>query len=220
MHEKRMSKLEAIRPKLAPPRLEGPPDAGVTLVGWGSTWGVIHEAVAQLAEAGITANHLHVKYLHPFHAEEVAEILARSRRIIVVENNSSGQFARFLRAETGVTADDKVLKYDGEPFTPGFIRRAVQAILAGQPLSLDVTEDEAREMAYHYIRIKLGDEARPAAFEQVRLPGYSEPLWQVSIAGRKEGELRGTLLIGVQTGSTYAWREVAGEAAVESAVAA
>jgi 2-oxoglutarate ferredoxin oxidoreductase subunit alpha len=220
MHEKRMGKVEGIRHKLAPPRLEGPSDAEVTLVGWGSTWGVIHEAIEQLAEAGITANHLHVKYLHPFHADEVAEALSGSRRIVVVEGNSSGQFARFLRAETGIKAHDKVLKYDGEPFTPGFIRRAVQAILEGRPQSLDVTEDEAREIAYHYIRIKLGNDARPVSFERVRLPGYPEPLWQVGVAGRKEGELRGALLIGVQTGATYAWREAAGEAVVESAVAA
>lgn len=220
MQEKRMGKLDAIRHKLAPPRLEGPVDADVTLVGWGSTWGVIHEALEQLAEAGMTANHLHIKYLHPFHAGEVTDILSASQRIIVVENNSSGQFARYLRAETDIKAGDTVLKYDGEPFTPGFIGRAVQAILEGRPLSLDVSQDEAREMAYHFIRIKLGNDARPTDCEQVSLPGYDEPLWQVTIVGRKEGELRGELLIGVQTGATYAWREYSPEASVESSVAA
>jgi 2-oxoglutarate ferredoxin oxidoreductase subunit alpha len=220
MQEKRMGKLDAIRHKLAPPRLEGPADADVTLVGWGSTWGVIHEAVEGLADAGITANHLHIKYLHPFHAHEVTDILSASQSIIVVENNSSGQFARYLRAETGIRADDTVLKYDGEPFTPGFIGRAVQAIIEGRPLSLDVSEDEAREMAYHFIRIKLGNDARPTDCDQVSLPGYDEPLWQVTIVGRKEGELQGELLIGVQTGATYAWREYSPEASVESSVAA
>ena len=51
--------------------------------------------------SGAAPNHLHVKYLMPFHAREVAKQLGRSRRIIVVENNQSGQFARHLR-ETGV----------------------------------------------------------------------------------------------------------------------
>lgn len=220
MQEKRMRKLEAIRSKLAPPVLEGLADADVTLVGWGSTWGVIHEAIEGLAEEGITANHVHIKYLHPFHADEVTDILSGSQRIIVVENNSSGQFTRFLRAETGVKADHQVLKYDGEPFTPGFIISAVEAILDDRPLSLDVSQEEAREMAYHYIRIKLANDARPSEYEQVSLPGYDEPLWQVTLIGRKEGEPRGSLLIGVQTGAIYGWQEEALEAAEASSVAA
>jgi TPP-dependent indolepyruvate ferredoxin oxidoreductase alpha subunit len=220
MQEKRMAKLEAIRQRLTPPRLEGPAEAEVTLVGWGSTWGAIHEAVEQLAEAGLTANHLHIKYLFPFQAEAVTAILAKSRRVIVVEVNGSGQFARHLRAETGLTADATILKYVGEPFTPGYITRAVQDFLAGRPRSLEVSQDEARELAYHFIRVKLANEARPVAFEQASLPGYEEPVWRVTLAGRKEGEPRGILLIGVQTGATYAWQTHAPETALESAVIA
>jgi 2-oxoglutarate ferredoxin oxidoreductase subunit alpha len=220
MQEKRMAKLEAIQHRLTQPQVEGLAEAEVTLVGWGSTWGAIHEAVEQLAEAGITANHLHLKVLFPFQAEAVANILSRSRRIIVVEVNSSGQFARHLRAETGIKADATILKYAGEPFTPGYISQAVQNILAGRPLSLDVSQEEAREIAYHYIRVKLANEARPVAFEQALLPGYDEPVWQVTLAGRKEGELRGTLLIGTQTGATYVWQVHTPEAALESSLIA
>ena len=205
MHEKRMGKLEAILEKLAPPQLEGAAEAEVTLVGWGSTWGVIHEAIEQLADLGLAANHLHIKYLYPFHAQEVGEILSGSQRIVVVEINSSAQFARYLRAETGVKADDTILKYDGEPITPAYIVHAVQDILAGRPRTLDVTQDEAREIAYHFIRIKLDDAVRPVDFLQTAPPGYAEPLWQVTLVGRKEGEPRGVLLIGMQTGATYAW---------------
>jgi 2-oxoglutarate ferredoxin oxidoreductase subunit alpha len=220
MHEKRMAKVEAVRDKLAPPVLEGPADANVTLVAWGSTWGVIHEAIQGLAEAGVTANHLHIKYLHPFHADEVTDILSGSQRIIVVENNFSGQFARFMRAETGIKADHHVRKYDGEPFTPGYIIEAVRAILDGQPLSRDVSQDEARKIAYHYIRINLDNEARPEGYEQVSLPDYDEALWKVTLVGRKEGEPRGSLLIGVETGATYGWGEETPEAAQASSVAA
>jgi len=220
MQEKRMAKLDAIRQSLTPPQLEGPAEAEVTLVGWGSTWGAIHEAVEQLAEAGLTANHLHVKYLFPFQTEEVTNLLSKSRRIIVVEVNGSGQFARHLRAETGIKADATVLRYTGEPFTPSSIAQAVQAIVAGRPLSLDVSQDEARELAYHYIRVKLGNEARPVSYEQVSLPDYDEPVWRVTLAGRKEGEPRGTLLIGVQTGATYTWQAYMPEATLESSVMA
>jgi len=220
MQEKRMAKLEDIRNKLAPPQLEGLAEAEVTLVGWGSTWGAIHEAVEQLTAAGIPANHLHIKYLFPFQVEAVTNILSKSRRVIVVEVNSSGQFARHLRAETGIEADDTILAYAGEPFTPRYITQAVQDIIAGRPRSLDVSEDEAGQIAYHFIRVKLGNEARPVDFAQVSLADYDEPVWQVAVAGRKEGEPRGTLLIGVQTGATYSWQAYTPEAELETSVKA
>ena len=86
------------------PKLEGPAEAEVTLVGWGSTWGVISEAVERLNQEGISANHLQINLLIPFHVKEVTDILGKSKRIVIVENNFSGQFARHLRAETGIVA--------------------------------------------------------------------------------------------------------------------
>ena len=53
MHEKRMRKMDAILPLLEPPRLFGPEDAQVTLLGWGSTEGVIREAMQKLADEGL-----------------------------------------------------------------------------------------------------------------------------------------------------------------------
>ena len=100
------------------PALEGPQDAEVTLVGWGSTYGVINEAVELLNAQGITVNHLPIKWIIPFHAAAVTDILSRANRTIIVENNHSGQFARYLRSETGISADGHIRKYDGEPFMP------------------------------------------------------------------------------------------------------
>ena len=56
---------------------------------------------------------------------------ARSRNIIV-ENNYSGQFYRYLRSETGFTADGHIRKYDGEPFMPHHIVDGVLEQLAGR----------------------------------------------------------------------------------------
>jgi TPP-dependent indolepyruvate ferredoxin oxidoreductase alpha subunit len=193
-------------PKLSAPKLEGPADAEVTLVGWGGTWGVIHEATELLAEQGIKANHLQVKYLLPFQTEHVSKALAQSKRIVVVENNISGQFARHLRAETGIKADELILKYDGEPFSPAFIVQQLEAILKGEKRSLDVTEAEAREIAYHNIRIKLGDTGRPTQLEKVLRRNYREPVWEVIVTNRNTGEPEGTLIIGAETGATHAWQ--------------
>jgi 2-oxoglutarate ferredoxin oxidoreductase subunit alpha len=206
MHEKRMRKMNAVLPRLVPPQREGPAGADVTLVGWGSTWGAIHEALALLEGRGISANHLQIKYIVPFHADRVSDILSQSRRIVVVENNISGQFASYLRSQTGIKADDLVLKYDGEPMTPGFIARQVESIVRGSARAGGVDRDEAREIAYHFIRIELGDEGRPVQLEKSGDADLDEPLWRVTIADRSAGDPLGTLLIGAETGATYAWQ--------------
>src|SRR2546422_856967 len=102
--ERRMKKVELALQELRPPELEGPADAPVTLIGWGSSKGVIGEARALLAAEGVRANQLHIKYLHPFHTREVKAILGRSKMLIGIEGNYTGQFARFLRVETGRVA--------------------------------------------------------------------------------------------------------------------
>lgn len=130
MVDKRSRKMATVLEHLPAPKLEGPVDAEVTLVGWGSTWGVLTEAVERLNREGIAANHLQVKFLVPFHASEVTAFLGKSRRVIVVENNQSGQFARHLRAETGITAHGHIRKYDGEPFESKHIVAGVKEILA------------------------------------------------------------------------------------------
>jgi 2-oxoglutarate ferredoxin oxidoreductase subunit alpha len=206
MHEKRMRKMDGVLPNLAPPELEGPADADVTLIGWGSSWGAIHEALKLLEAHDITANHLQLKYIVPFHADQVSEILSQSRYTIVVENNISGQFARYLRSQTGIKVDDLVLKYDGEPMTPDFIARHVEAIVRGAPETRAVDHDEAREIAYHFIRIELGDEGRPIELSKNGHADHDEPIWEVTIADRTSGDELGTLLIGVETGATHEWQ--------------
>jgi 2-oxoglutarate ferredoxin oxidoreductase subunit alpha len=131
IHEKRMRKLDGVLPLLEPPATYGAADAQVTLLGWGSTEGVIREAMEQLAEAGIVANNLQIRWLVPLHADAILSILSKCRTVVIVENNYSGQFARYLRSETGFAADGHIRKYDGEPFMPHHIVDGVSAILAG-----------------------------------------------------------------------------------------
>jgi 2-oxoglutarate ferredoxin oxidoreductase subunit alpha len=131
MMEKRMRKEQGIAAAVPPPRLQGPKDADVTLIGWGSTQGVIEEARVQLAEQGITANQLQIRWLVPLHGEAILDQLRNAKRTIIVENNYSGQFARYLRGETSFVADGHIRKYDGEPFMPHHIVEAVREQLAG-----------------------------------------------------------------------------------------
>ncbi len=210
MHEKRMRKMELVRARLAPPALEGYAEAEVTLIGWGSTASVIREAAAQLTAGGLRANQLHFKYLHPFHGVEARRILDGCKRTIVVECNFTGQFARHLRAESGFSADHVVTRYDGEPFEPAYIVQRVRAFLEGRPVGLAVEEHEAREMAYHYIRLHMQDKARPHRFRQTR-GEYAEPVWEVELVNRTDERPEGTLVIGVDTGSLYGYMSAARE---------
>ena len=134
MADKRARKFEGLLERLPAPRLEGPADADITLVGWGSTWGVISESVARLNREGIKANQLQIKFLAPFHAKEVKQILQKSRKVIVVENSQSGQFARHLRAEICFDAHAHIRKYDGEPFEPKHIVAGVKEVLKGKEI--------------------------------------------------------------------------------------
>ena len=134
MVHKRDRKMSTVLDHVPAPKLEGRAQAEVTLVGWGSTWGVISEAVERLNHEGISANHLPITLLIPFHVKEVTDILSRSKKVIIVENNFSGQFARHLRAETGLVAQGHIRKYDGEPFEPKHIVAGVKEILAGKDL--------------------------------------------------------------------------------------
>jgi 2-oxoglutarate ferredoxin oxidoreductase subunit alpha len=132
MVEKRARKFQGVAADVPAPTLEGPDDAEVTLVGWGSTYGVIREAVGLLAEQGVVANQLAIKWIVPFHSDVVGEILSRSKRVLIVENNNSGQFARYLRSETGFSAHGHIRKYDGEPFMPHHVVEGVLELLQGE----------------------------------------------------------------------------------------
>jgi 2-oxoglutarate ferredoxin oxidoreductase subunit alpha len=132
MVEKRARKFADMADQIAAPGLEGPEDAEVTLIGWGSTGGVIKEAIEQLKQEGVSANHLQIKWIVPLHAEVIVEIVSKAKRSIIIENNYSGQFYRYLRSETGLAIDGHIRKYDGEPFMPHHIVAGTLEQLAGK----------------------------------------------------------------------------------------
>ena len=124
--EKRMRKLELAARDIRDPLLEGPEDADVTLVGWGSTYGPIHEARLVLESEGLRVNHLHYHEVWPFPAARTEEVLSGARRVIDVENNFTGQLALVIRMVTGIHIPDRILKYDGRPFAGDEIAEKVR----------------------------------------------------------------------------------------------
>jgi len=130
MMQKRLRKLEGIRSEMGQPRFYGLPEAELTLVGWGSTYGALKEAVDLLRAEQIPANLLHLTEIWPFPAEAVSSILGKSKHSLVVENNATGQLSRLIRRETGLKVSGTILKFDGRPFSPADILREVKKEVA------------------------------------------------------------------------------------------
>ena len=129
MMDKRMKKLHGLSAAPPPPVLEGPADAPLTFVTWGSTVGAVRDARAELTARGRPTNLLYFPTVYPLDANAVTAAFARTHRTLLVEMNYSGQFGRLLRAETGITPTDRFLKYDGEPFLPHeIVARALEVM--------------------------------------------------------------------------------------------
>lgn len=112
MTQKRLhQKLAALAREALPPTVENP-GARTMLCGFGSTLGVLREACAAAKDAGFA----HFPQVWPFPAEAARAALAGAGRVLTVENNAGGQFARLLAREAGVKVSGSVLKYDGRPF--------------------------------------------------------------------------------------------------------
>lgn len=121
MMDKRLGKLKGLKNVIIQPRFYGREKADTLLIGWGSTYGVIKEAVEMLTKTGGSYSHLHLNQIWPFPVEAVSAAMKNSRRSYVIENNATGQLAGLIRKETGLSANGSILKYDGRPFTPSII---------------------------------------------------------------------------------------------------
>jgi len=128
-HEKRMRKIETMKQEMRMPEWYGPKNAPITLMGWGSTRYTIREAVDLLNADGIKANALYFNDLYPLDEARLTKELDQAQYLIDVEGNYTAQLAQLVRVYTGRAVDDKVLKYDGRPFTGAEIADAVTKIV-------------------------------------------------------------------------------------------
>ena len=206
--EKRQRKLEYLLKDLPAPKLQGPADAEVTLVTWGSTYGVVKEAAEMLNEQGIKTNFVVGKYILPFHTKEWTELLNKSKRRISVEANFTSQFVRYVRAETGISMHAHINKYDGEPLEPLEIVEQVKAIMANKAYDYTLTEKEARDIAYHYLRTHYAEKMRPAKIVRENKDGKGEPVWRVELVERTSGDKQAEMIIGAESGATYSFEKV------------
>jgi len=102
MTAKRRKKLQALGASLPVPKIYGPPEGNVLLVGWGSTQGPIREAVDRARAAGDSVSALHIKHLNPL-PPGLENIFSGFNHVLVVEMNDEGlygygQLGALLRA--------------------------------------------------------------------------------------------------------------------------
>jgi 2-oxoglutarate ferredoxin oxidoreductase subunit alpha len=127
MMQKRMQKLKGLHREIGPPEIYPDGEAEIVLLGWGSTHGAIKEAVDSLNQEGVAARMIHYSELFPFNAGHVPIEELKKSKIIAVENNYTGQFADLFSQETGISVDQRILRYDGRPFTPQDISDQIKA---------------------------------------------------------------------------------------------
>lgn len=108
----------------------GDGEGRLAVVGWGSTYGALNQAVRRSRQQGLPVDHIHVRYLNPFPAN-LGELLGRYPRVLVPELNN-GQLVNVLRARYGLDARG-LSQVTGQPFQVGVIEEAVTATLEAHP---------------------------------------------------------------------------------------
>jgi 2-oxoglutarate ferredoxin oxidoreductase subunit alpha len=129
----RSDKVERVRDFIPDQAVELGPDSGrIAMVGWGSTYGAIYQAVRQLRRSEQEVSHIHLRYLSPL-PRNLGELLARFDRVIVPEMNN-GQLATLLRDKLGLDLIQHN-KVSGQPFQVRELVGFARKVLAGDQLS-------------------------------------------------------------------------------------
>lgn len=113
MVQKRLSKYQLLEKEIVLPEFFGNENYQTLIVSWGSNYHVIREAleILNLHDVGF----LHFAQIYPL-AKETASYFARAEKILLFENNATGQFAELLKQQLNVKIDNENLKYNGMPF--------------------------------------------------------------------------------------------------------
>src|SRR5712675_1511592 len=120
MTAKRRNKLRKLAEEIPVPEVYGDQEGDTLLVGWGSTYGPIHDAAKMARESEEKVGSLHFRHLHPL-PNGLEKIFARFKRIVVVEMNDQGvygfgQLATILRARYCEPKITSFTKTDGLTF--------------------------------------------------------------------------------------------------------
>jgi len=114
MADKRMAKLPQIKKSIQefnPVEIFG--QGKNLIVSWGSTRGAILDLLSDFSDYSF----LQINYLSPFPKKIVKKYLNKVKKIVLIENNQTGLLGKLIAQETGIVLKNKILKYNGRPFT-------------------------------------------------------------------------------------------------------
>lgn len=123
---KRLKKLSVIEEDITPPFFMGPEDYKYLVIGWGSTKNAVVEAIQNLKRDDLSF--LHFSQVYPLD-RGAKDCIQKAKLSIVIENNSTGQFAKLLKLTTGIEVDKKLLKYNGLTFSVEEIEEGIDRII-------------------------------------------------------------------------------------------
>ncbi len=130
-HEKmsrvRAAKIAGIAHDVPEQKIAVGNDSGKLLVlGWGSTYGAIHEAVRRCRARGLDVSHAQLKYLNPM-PRNLGDLLARFQRVLIPEMNL-GQLVQLIRSRYLVPAES-MPKIQGQPFRIDEVEEKIRQIM-------------------------------------------------------------------------------------------
>jgi 2-oxoglutarate/2-oxoacid ferredoxin oxidoreductase subunit alpha len=99
----------------------------IGIIGWGATAGVVREAVARAERRGVDCAAIFPRLIFPHHDLTIRPFIEGHQRIIVLEENFTGQYARFLAHHYDFTPHT-LNKYDGLPFTPDQVLHKIEEV--------------------------------------------------------------------------------------------
>jgi 2-oxoglutarate ferredoxin oxidoreductase subunit alpha len=129
MTNKRRDKLVKLSKELPLPPVHGDAEGDVLVVGWGSTYGAIAQAVMGARRSGLKVSHIHIRYMNPM-PRNLGELLRGFKKISVPEMNN-GMLVKVLRAEYLVDAQG-FNKISGQPFKIAELEAEIHRMLGVQ----------------------------------------------------------------------------------------
>ena len=111
MSDKRWRKMDTLKRDIPEPDYFGPKKPKTVFVSYGSPGNTIRDILNDYKDIG----YLHYKYIYPLKSDKLHEFKNRRVKLVAVENNQTGEFAKLVRRESGIEMDDVLLKYDGRP---------------------------------------------------------------------------------------------------------
>lgn len=129
MVDKRMRKLEGLKQEIEEPWNIGDEKPENLIVCWGSTYGAVKEAVDRLREEDVSIGALIFGDIWPFPTEKLLKMIKTANKIIDIEQNATAQLDSLIREEALIKSTEKILKYDGRPFSGDEIYMRLKEVL-------------------------------------------------------------------------------------------